>query len=58
VNVRLIKPGLSAPEQKHDEPTRQVPIADTIQSWIREFRSASAARASLNFKRVINWRKS
>jgi hypothetical protein len=58
VNVRLIKLGTSAPEQKHDRPIREVQIADTIQSWVREFRSMSADRARLNFKRISNSRKS
>lgn len=51
MNIRLIKPGAAAPEQKPDPPAREVPITDTIQSWVREFRAASAARA-LNFKRM------
>lgn len=52
MNIRLIKPGAAAPDQKPDPPTREVPITDTIQSWVREFRATSAARARLNFKRI------
>ena len=58
MNVRLIKPGMSAPEREHDVPPREVPIADTIQSWVREFQSTRADRVRLDFKRISNPGKS
>jgi len=54
MNVRLVKPGMSAPEQKHIQPTHDVPIADTIQSWVREFQATRADRTRLDLKRVSN----
>lgn len=58
MKVRLIKPGMSAPEKKDDEPQREVPIIDRIQSWVREFRSTRADRVRLDFRRINNpWKK-
>jgi hypothetical protein len=54
MNVRLIKPGMSAPVQKHDQPIREIPIADTIQSWVREFHASRADRTRLEFLRLRN----
>jgi hypothetical protein len=53
MKVRLIKPGMSAPEQKHSEPV-EVPIIDTIQSWVHEFQATKANRARLDFERISN----
>lgn len=57
MNVRLIKPGMSASEPKHAQPPREVPIIDTIQSWVREFRLVRIDRARLDFQRISNPRK-
>ena len=57
MNVRLIKPGLSDPEEKIKRPPVVVPIIDTIQSWVFEFQSTRANRARLDFERVINVRR-
>lgn len=54
MNVRLIKSGMSPPEQKDELPERQVPIIDTIQSWVREFQVTRANRIHLDFKRISN----
>jgi hypothetical protein len=54
MKVRLIKPGSSSlPEKQEDSPAR-VPIIDTIQSWVREFRSTKARKSLLDFKRMRN----
>jgi hypothetical protein len=54
MNVRLIKPGISsAPEKQEDSPAK-VPIIDTIQSWVREFRSTKADKFLSDFKRLRN----
>lgn len=54
MNVRLIKPGMSPPDEKNKQPPVEVPIIDTVQSWVREFQSTKAARARLDFKRISN----
>ena len=54
MKFRLIKPRMSAAEQKHELPPREVPIVDTIQAWVREFRSTRATRARLDFQRISN----
>jgi hypothetical protein len=54
MNVRLIKPGMSPPDEKHKQPPVEVPIIDTVRSWVREFRSTRANRARLDFERISN----
>ena len=54
MNVRLIKPGMSPPGEKHKQPPVEVPIIDTIQSWVREFQATRADRARLDFQRISN----
>jgi hypothetical protein len=54
MNVRLIKPGMSLPDEKNKQPRVEVPIIDTIQSWVHEFQSTRADRARLDFERISN----
>jgi hypothetical protein len=54
MNVRLIKPGMPPPDEKHKQPPAEVPIIDTVRSWVREFRSTRANRARLDFERISN----
>jgi hypothetical protein len=54
MKVRLIKPGISSPPEKQEDSPAKVPIIDTIQSWVREFRSMKAAKSLLDFKRIRN----
>ena len=54
MNVRLIKPSMSAPEPKRDEPPVEVPMIDTVQSWVREFQATRANRTRLDFQRISN----
>ena len=54
MNVRLIKPGVSLTGEKHKQPPVEVPIIDTIQSWVREFQSTRADRTRLDFQRISN----
>ena len=57
MNVRLIKPGVAGPEQKPDQPQREVPIIDRIQSWVHEFQSTRADRVRLDLQRISNPRE-
>jgi hypothetical protein len=52
MNVRLIKSSTLAPEQRHDEPPREVPIIDTVQSWVREFQATRANEKRLDFESI------
>jgi len=54
MKVRLIKPGISTPAQKLNEPTVEGPIIDTVRSWVREFQSTRADRVRLDFERISN----
>ena len=54
MQVRLIKPGMSPPVEKYKQPSVEVPITDTIQSWVREFRATRANRTRLDFERISN----
>ena len=54
MNVRLIKPGMASPPEKQEDSPAKVPIIDTIQSWVREFRSTKASKSLLDFKRLRN----
>ena len=54
MNVRLIKPGMSSPGGQHKQPPVEVPIIDTIRSWVREFQSTKASRAQSDFERISN----
>jgi hypothetical protein len=54
MNVRLIKPVMSPPGENHTQPPVEVPIIDTIQSWVRDFQSTKADRARLDFERISN----
>jgi len=59
MNVRLIKPGMSSPGEKHRQPPAvEVPIIETIRSWVREFQSTKANRARSDFERISNLGKS
>lgn len=52
MNVRLIKPGMSSPGEKHKQLPVEVPIIDTLRLWVRDFQSTKANRARLDFQRV------
>lgn len=54
MNVRLIKPGIASLPEKHEDSPAKVAIIDTIQSWVREFRSTKARKSLLDFKRIRN----
>ncbi|HXU39282.1 MAG TPA: hypothetical protein VN937_23205 [Blastocatellia bacterium] len=54
MKVRLIKPGISAAPEKQEDSPAKVPIIDTIQSWVREFRSRKTDKSLLDFKRIRN----
>ena len=57
MNVRLIKPSTSPPEETAKRPAEKVPVIDTIRSWVREFQTTRADRARQDFERVSNLRK-
>jgi len=57
MSIRLIKLSSLVLEKKHGQPSRKIPIVDTIHGWIREFRSTSADRARQDLERIINTRK-
>ncbi|MGH9425105.1 MAG: hypothetical protein ACRD2L_02185, partial [Terriglobia bacterium] len=54
MKVRLIKPGLSSSQEKLEQPPVEVPIMETVQSWVREFQSTRADRTRLEFERISN----
>lgn len=54
MKVRLIKPGMLPPREKLTLPPVEVPIVDTVRSWVREFQSTRADRARLDFERISN----
>ena len=58
MKVRLIKPGMSRPDEKQKQPLAEVPIIETIRSWVRDFQSTRTDRARLDFERVSNPGKS
>lgn len=57
MNVRLIKHGMSPPDERNEQPPVEVPIIDTIRSWVHEFQSTRANRVRLDFERISNARK-
>lgn len=57
MKLRLVKHGLSSPREKLKRPPRDVPIIDTIRSWVREFRSTKADQSHSDFERLSNSRK-
>lgn len=57
MNVRLIKPGASPLNEETELPPVEVPMIDTVRSWVREFQSTRADRARLDFERISNPRK-
>lgn len=54
MKVRLIKPGIASLPEKQEEPAAKIPIIDTIQTWVRDFRSTKARKSLLDFKRIRN----
>jgi hypothetical protein len=54
MNVRLIKRGMSRPDKNPKQLPPEVPIIETIQSWVRDFQSIRSDRALLDFKRIRN----
>ncbi len=57
MKVRLIKPDASIREEKAKRQSVEVPVIETIRSWVREFQLSKASRARLDFERVTNRRK-
>jgi len=57
VKLRLIKPGMSPSGEKRERPPVEVPILDTIRSWVREFQSTRADKDRLDFDRINNTEK-
>ena len=54
MRVRLIKPDASIRKEKAKRQPVEVPIIETIRSWVREFQSSKANRARLDFERISN----
>jgi hypothetical protein len=54
MNVRLIKPVMSPPDEKHNQPPVEVPIIDTIRAWVREFQATRADKARRDLERISN----
>jgi len=54
MNVRLIKPGKSRLDEQQKRPSAEVPIIETIQSWVRDFQTTRADRVRLDFERIRN----
>ncbi len=52
MKVRLIKPDASIRREKAKRQPVEVPIIETIRSWVREFQSSKANRARLDFERI------
>jgi hypothetical protein len=56
MNVRLIKLDDSSVEEDAEQLPVEIPIIDTIRSWVTEFRAAKADNARLDFEQVNNGR--
>jgi hypothetical protein len=54
MNIRLIKAGIARPDDKGKKPPAEVPIIDTIRSWVSDFQSARADRVRRDFKQISN----
>jgi hypothetical protein len=54
MKVRLIKPDASIRKAKAERRPIEVPIIETIRSWVREFQSSKANRARLDFDKINN----
>jgi len=54
MKVRLIKPDASIRKEKAKRQPVEVPIIETIRSWVREFQSSKATRDRLDFERISN----
>jgi len=54
MKVRLIKADTSPPTEKDKPPPVEVPIVDTIQSWVRDFKSDKADKARLDSRLIRN----
>ncbi len=54
MKVRLIKPDASIHREKAKRQPVEVPIVETIRSWVREFQSSKANRARLDFEGISN----
>lgn len=54
MKVRLIKPDASIRKEKAKRQPVEVPIIETIRSWVLEFQSSKANRARLDFERISN----
>jgi hypothetical protein len=52
--VRLIKPGMAPPSEKLRQRPVEVPIINTLRSWVREFQSTKAERTQADFERMSN----
>jgi len=54
VNIRLIKPGSSKPDKDNKKLPAEVPLIETLRSWVRDFRSTKAVRVGLDNERFNN----
>jgi hypothetical protein len=52
MKVRLIKPEASSRQDEAKRSPVEVPIIDTIRSWVRDFKSTRASKARLGFERI------
>jgi len=52
MNVRLIKPDRPRIEEEPERTPVEVPMIDSIRSWVDEFRAIRANRARLDFEQV------
>ncbi len=52
MKIRLIKAGRSPAVETHSCPPVEVPIINTVRSWVREFQLTRADRARLDFERI------
>jgi len=57
MKARLIKHRMAALEEEQKQQPAEVPIINTIQSWVREFQSTKADRVRSDFERVRNSRR-
>jgi hypothetical protein len=39
VNVKVVKPGQQNTKEEAEKPVREVDIMQTVQSWVKEFKS-------------------
>jgi hypothetical protein len=57
MKVRLIKAGTSPPAGKLKPPPDEIEIADTLRSWVHEFKSDKANKPRMDFPGTVNTEK-